>query len=131
LSIIQLFVDASPDDPLVPDLAMLYKNDPQQYAKNARNWTLRFAEGPAADFRSKMGWATSCIRDPFDLPSAAGAPVPTPASSPSSSSPSQLSSASPASASSSITSAASTVCDYAAALKPSSSSSPTADTATS
>jgi ubiquitin-conjugating enzyme E2 D len=43
LSICSLLDDANPDDPLVPEIAHLYKNDRQKYEANAREWTRKFA----------------------------------------------------------------------------------------
>ncbi len=43
LSISSLLTDANPDDPLVPDIANLYKTDRKKYAENAREWTRKFA----------------------------------------------------------------------------------------
>ena len=34
-----MLTDPNPDDPLVPDIAHLYKNDPERYAATAREWT--------------------------------------------------------------------------------------------
>ena len=43
LSICSLLCDPNPDDPLVADIANLYKDDPEKYRKTARMWTLRHA----------------------------------------------------------------------------------------
>ena len=43
LSISSLLCDPNPDDPLVPDIANLYKKDRKQFNENARNWTKKFA----------------------------------------------------------------------------------------
>jgi ubiquitin-conjugating enzyme E2 D/E len=43
LSICSLLTDPNPDDPLVPDAALLYKENPEEYAKKARIFTLRYA----------------------------------------------------------------------------------------
>ena len=43
LSISSLLTDPNPDDPLVPDIANLYKNDRKKYMENAREWTKKFA----------------------------------------------------------------------------------------
>lgn len=43
LSICSLLTDANPDDPLVPDIAKLYKTDRERYNQLAREWTGRFA----------------------------------------------------------------------------------------
>ena len=43
LSICSLLTDANPDDPLVPDLARIYKTDRQLFNKNAKEWTTKYA----------------------------------------------------------------------------------------
>ena len=43
LSISSLLTDPNPDDPLVPDIANLYKNDRKKYMENAKEWTKKFA----------------------------------------------------------------------------------------
>lgn len=43
LSISALLTDANPDDPLVPEIAHVYKNDRPRYEATAREWTSRFA----------------------------------------------------------------------------------------
>ena len=43
LSICSLLDDPNPDDPLVPDIALLYKNDREKYNQEARHWTLLYA----------------------------------------------------------------------------------------
>mmetsp|Transcript_5748 Transcript_5748/g.20630 ORF Transcript_5748/g.20630 Transcript_5748/m.20630 type:complete len:151 (-) Transcript_5748:69-521(-) len=45
LSICSLLTDPNPDDPLVPDIAVLYKTDPAAYADTAAKWTRRYAWG--------------------------------------------------------------------------------------
>ena len=37
-----MLTDPNPDDPLVPDIAHLYKNDPERYAATAREWTRKY-----------------------------------------------------------------------------------------
>ena len=44
LSIISLMNDPNPDDPLVPEIAELYKNDPVQFNINAKQYTLKYAK---------------------------------------------------------------------------------------
>ena len=39
LSICTLLSDPNPDDPLVPDIARLYKSDKTMFEKTAREWT--------------------------------------------------------------------------------------------
>eukprot|EP01034_Spumella_vulgaris_P031216 gene31216-38573_t len=43
LSICSLLCDANPDDPLVPEIAQLYKNSRQQHDTTAREWTTKYA----------------------------------------------------------------------------------------
>jgi len=43
LSICSLLCDPNPDDPLVPDIARMYKNDRDKYNRTAQLWTLQFA----------------------------------------------------------------------------------------
>lgn len=45
LSICSLLSDPNPNDPLVPDIAKILKTNPEQYDKNAREWTLTYASG--------------------------------------------------------------------------------------
>ena len=43
LSISSLLTDPNPDDPLVPEIATIYKNDKERYNATARDWTGRYA----------------------------------------------------------------------------------------
>ena len=43
LSISSLLTDANPNDPLVPEIAHIYKNDRSRYDNTAREWTRRYA----------------------------------------------------------------------------------------
>ncbi|KAJ3615844.1 hypothetical protein Zmor_012254 [Zophobas morio] len=43
LSICSLFDDANPDDPLVPEIANIYKTDRKRYESTAREWTRKYA----------------------------------------------------------------------------------------
>jgi len=43
LSILSLLTDPNPNDPLVPDIAKLYKDDRAAYEMKAREWTLNYA----------------------------------------------------------------------------------------
>ena len=45
LSILSLLTDANPNDPLVPDIAELYKRDRTAYDEKAREWTRMYAQG--------------------------------------------------------------------------------------
>ena len=45
LSILSLLTDANPNDPLVPDIANLYKSDKAAYEEKARQWTQMYAQG--------------------------------------------------------------------------------------
>jgi ubiquitin-conjugating enzyme E2 D/E len=43
LSISSLLTDPNPDDPLVPDIAQLYKSNKVKYEQTAREWTKKYA----------------------------------------------------------------------------------------
>ena len=43
LSISSLLTDANPDDPLVPEIANVYKNDRAKYDATAKEWTQKYA----------------------------------------------------------------------------------------
>ncbi|KAF1884658.1 hypothetical protein Lal_00028542 [Lupinus albus] len=43
LSICSLLTDPNPDDPLVPDIAHMYKTDRAKYESTARSWTQKYA----------------------------------------------------------------------------------------
>ena len=43
LSICSLLDDPNPNDPLVTEIGTLYKNNPEQYKKIAREWTEKYA----------------------------------------------------------------------------------------
>uniref|UniRef100_A0A4W4EJJ1 E2 ubiquitin-conjugating enzyme n=1 Tax=Electrophorus electricus TaxID=8005 RepID=A0A4W4EJJ1_ELEEL len=43
LSICSLLCDPNPDDPLVPDIAHIYKSDKDKYNRLAREWTQKYA----------------------------------------------------------------------------------------
>ena len=43
LSISSLLTDANPDDPLVPEIANVYKNDRAKYDATAKEWTKKYA----------------------------------------------------------------------------------------
>ncbi|XP_062194489.1 ubiquitin-conjugating enzyme E2 28-like isoform X1 [Phragmites australis] len=45
LSISSLLTDPNPDDPLVPEIAHMYKNQRQRYEETARAWTQKYAMG--------------------------------------------------------------------------------------
>ena len=45
LSVCSLLTDPNPDDPLVPDIAHIYKTDRQRYEETAREWTRKYAMG--------------------------------------------------------------------------------------
>lgn len=45
LSILSLLTDPNPDDPLMPDIARLYKQNRAAYEANAREWTQMYATG--------------------------------------------------------------------------------------
>ncbi|KAL5701828.1 E2 ubiquitin-conjugating enzyme [Ranunculus cassubicifolius] len=43
LSICSLLTDPNPDDPLMPDIANMYKRDKAGYERTAQSWTLEYA----------------------------------------------------------------------------------------
>lgn len=43
LSILSILSDPNPNDPLVPDVAIMYKNNKELYDKTARHWTEIYA----------------------------------------------------------------------------------------
>uniref|UniRef100_A0A803LWE6 UBC core domain-containing protein n=1 Tax=Chenopodium quinoa TaxID=63459 RepID=A0A803LWE6_CHEQI len=45
LSICSLLTDPNPDDPLVPEIAHMYKTDKVKYETTARSWTQKYAMG--------------------------------------------------------------------------------------
>ena len=45
LSVCSLLTDPNPDDPLVPEIARLYKTKRKQYEKTAGEWTRKYAMG--------------------------------------------------------------------------------------
>jgi len=44
LSICSLLTDPNPNDPLVPEIAHLYKTNKTEYESNAREWTTKYAQ---------------------------------------------------------------------------------------
>ena len=43
LSICSLLTDPNPDDPLVPEIAQIFKTDPARYDELAKEWTRKYA----------------------------------------------------------------------------------------
>lgn len=43
LSLCSLLTDPNPDDPLVPDIARMYRRDRKEHDRQARAWTRRYA----------------------------------------------------------------------------------------
>ncbi|KAK1274296.1 Ubiquitin-conjugating enzyme E2 8 [Acorus gramineus] len=43
--VVHMFTDPNPDDPLVPEIAHMCKNDRFKYESTARNWTQKYAMG--------------------------------------------------------------------------------------
>ena len=43
LSILALLCDPNPDDPLVPEIARIYKMDPSKFHAVAKDWTSKYA----------------------------------------------------------------------------------------
>ena len=50
LSISSLLSDPNPNDPLVTDIAKLYRDDIEAYNKKAREWTFKWAKAPSKIF---------------------------------------------------------------------------------
>ncbi|KAJ3764059.1 ubiquitin-conjugating enzyme/RWD-like protein [Lentinula raphanica] len=50
LSICSMLTDPNPDDPLVPDIAHLYKTDRERYEATAREWTRKYVGFPMLAF---------------------------------------------------------------------------------
>jgi len=44
LSVCSLLTDPNPDDPLMPDIAKLYKADKERYNAIAREWTMKYGQ---------------------------------------------------------------------------------------
>lgn len=38
-----MLTDPNPDDPLVPEIAHVYKTDPKRYEETAKEWTRKYA----------------------------------------------------------------------------------------
>ena len=43
LSILSMLTDPNPDDPLVPEIARIYKTDRKRYEEAAKEWTKKYA----------------------------------------------------------------------------------------
>jgi len=56
LSISSLLTDANPDDPLVPEIAQIYKTDKPKYEATAREWTRKYAMWARAFCHSILWW---------------------------------------------------------------------------
>jgi hypothetical protein len=50
LSICSMLTDPNPDDPLVPDIAHLYKTDRARYEATAREWSRKYVVSRALQF---------------------------------------------------------------------------------
>eukprot|EP00756_Hemistasia_phaeocysticola_P015008 Hpha_TRINITY_DN15381_c0_g3::TRINITY_DN15381_c0_g3_i1::g.90844::m.90844/K06689/UBE2D, UBC4, UBC5; ubiquitin-conjugating enzyme E2 D len=44
LSICSLLTDPNPDDPLVPEIARMFKQEPEKFKQTAREWTRKYAQ---------------------------------------------------------------------------------------
>ena len=44
VSITSLLSDPNPDNPIVPEIAALFKNDKEKHDKNAKEWTVKYAQ---------------------------------------------------------------------------------------
>lgn len=63
LSICSMLTDPNPDDPLVPEIAHLYKTDRQRYESTAREWTRKYV---ICSMTSTKVCGT--VTDPLSLP---------------------------------------------------------------
>ena len=43
LSLLSMLTDPNPDDPLVPEIAHIYKTNKAKYEQTAREWTQKYA----------------------------------------------------------------------------------------
>ena len=59
LSICSLLTDPNPDDPLVPEIAHMYKTDRAKYEATARSWTQKYAMG--WPYRAVFQWSSKII----------------------------------------------------------------------
>lgn len=68
LSICSLLTDPNPDDPLVPEIARIYKTDKDKYNKLAKEWSHKYAMWWAAFFTEAVEWCDSPnVLDMFDI----------------------------------------------------------------
>jgi len=69
LSICSLLCDPNPDDPLVPEIARIYKTDRERYNELAREWTRKYAMWwPSVICLAQLFWTLSPKHTPH-LPS--------------------------------------------------------------
>lgn len=61
LSICSLLTDPNPDDPLVPEIAHMYKTDRAKYEATARSWTQKYAMGWRRNSSQDLQEAAKCI----------------------------------------------------------------------
>ncbi|KAJ3216826.1 Ubiquitin-conjugating enzyme E2 4 [Dinochytrium kinnereticum] len=54
LSICSMLTDPNPDDPLVPEIAHVYKTDRSRYEATAREWTRKYSKGGTLKFGGRM-----------------------------------------------------------------------------
>jgi len=60
LSICSLLTDPNPDDPLVPEIAHMYKTDRAKYESTARSWTQKYAMGWHCRLRGRW-WPSNML----------------------------------------------------------------------
>ena len=53
ISLSSLLSDANPDDPLVPEIAYIFKNDIKKFEANAKEWLIIFLFNDNYCFRTK------------------------------------------------------------------------------
>jgi len=56
LSICSLLCDPNPDDPLVPEIARIFKTDREKYTELAREWTRKYAMWLVIYWESDLEW---------------------------------------------------------------------------
>jgi len=56
LSICSLLCDPNPDDPLVPEIARIFKTDREKYTELAREWTRKYAMWLVIYWEKRLEW---------------------------------------------------------------------------
>ena len=58
LSICSLLTDPNPEDPLVPEIARIFKTDREKYMNTAREWTNKYATWCHLFYKGAKGWVS-------------------------------------------------------------------------